>query len=329
VARPRVLYAYTHENTFTRIDRDALAAAFEVEEYRQPGAVPRVPELVRKLRRCDVVFGWFASWHTAAAMPLARLLRTPSVLVTGGFDTASVPEIGYGNQQDPWRRWRARLAIASAGHLVTNSNYLEGEIERNLGIPPERVQVVHHGVPDRFADPGEPPRRMALSVGVVHRWNLERKGHRAFVEAARELPDVEFVLAGAWKDDAIDILRERASDNVTFTGFLTDEELDRRFRDAAVYVQASWHEGFGLAVAEAMLARTVPVVTAKGALPEVVGDTGVTIDAVGAAEIAAGVSAALERGHEDRERARARVLEEFPLEARAEGVRSAVEAALA
>jgi glycosyltransferase involved in cell wall biosynthesis len=328
VAKPRVLYAYTHENTFTRIDRDALAERFDVEEYRQPGAVPRLPELVRKLRRCDVVFGWFASWHTAAALPLARLMRRPSVLVTGGFDTASVPEIGYGSQQDRWRKWRARLAIRSADRLITNSNYLEGEIERNLGIPPERVRVVHHGVPDRFAEPGEPPGRVALSVGVVHRWNLERKGHRAFVEAARSLPDVEFVLAGAWKDDAIDILRDRAGPNVTFTGFLSDEELDRRFRQAAVYVQASWHEGFGLAVAEAMLARTIPVVTTRGALPEVVGDTGVTIGAVEGAAVAAGVAEALERGPADRELARRRVLDEFPLEARAEGVRSEVEAAL-
>jgi glycosyltransferase involved in cell wall biosynthesis len=283
---------------------------------------------VRKLRHCDVVFGWFASWHTAAALPLARLFRKPSVLVTGGFDTASVPEIGYGNQQDPWRRWRARLAIASAGRLITNSNYLEGEIERNLGIPPERVRVLHHGVPDRFQDPGEPPGRTVLTVGVVHRWNLERKGHRAFVEAAQRLPDVEFVLAGAWKDDAIDVLRELAPANVRFTDYLSDSELDDEFRRASVYVQASWHEGFGLAVAEAMLARSVPVVTSAGALPEVVGDTGVIVAAVEAEAVAAGVAEALRCGPEDRERARRRVLEEFPLEARAEGIRSEVEAAL-
>jgi len=36
---------------------------------------------------------------------------------------------------------------------------------------------------------------MALSVGVVYRVNLERKGHRPFVAAARHLPDVEFVIA--------------------------------------------------------------------------------------------------------------------------------------
>ena len=109
---------------------------------------------------------------------------------------------------------------------------------------------------------------------MLYRLNLERKGHRPFVLAARELPDVRFVLAGRWDDDAIDVLRADAPENVLFTGYLEDEELDAWFRRAAVYAQPSLHEGFGLSLAEAMLAGAVPVVTKAGALPEVVGDVG-------------------------------------------------------
>jgi glycosyltransferase involved in cell wall biosynthesis len=328
----RVLYVYSRRNTFTRIDLEALRERYEVEEYFQAGPLPRLRELVPKLRRADVVFGWFASWHTLAALNLARLMRVPTVLIIGGFDTAAVPEINYGNQQDRIRGLRARLAIRGADRLITNSNYLEGEIERNLGIPPERVRVVHHGLADRFGDPPPEPEgdgRVALTVGAVHEWNLERKGHRAFVEAARELPDVEFVLAGGWEGDAIERLRALAPENVTFTGYLSDEDLDAEFRRAGVYVQASWHEGFGLAVAEAMLAACVPVVTDAGALPEVVGETGVTIPAVDAGDIAAGVREAIALWPERGRAARRRVLERFPLSARAEGIRAEVEAALA
>jgi glycosyltransferase involved in cell wall biosynthesis len=326
----RVLFVYSRRTTFTRIDREALAERFEVEEYFQDGPLPRIPELVSKLRRCDVVFGWFASWHTLAALTLARVIRRPSVLVIGGFDTAAVPEIDYGNQQDPRRRWRSRMTIARADRLITNSNYLQGEIERNIGIPPERVRVVHHGLSDRFGEPAarDASNPVALTVGAVHRWNLERKGHRAFVEAARELPEVEFVLAGGWEDGAVDELRALATPNVTFTGRLSDEDLDAQFRRADAYVQASWHEGFGLAVAEAMLAGAVPVVTEAGALPEVVGETGVTIPAVDAHEIAEGVRRALELGPEQGARARSRVLAEFPLESRAEGICAEVDAVL-
>ena len=332
----RVLFVYSLDISFMHIDREALAERFEVEEYFQGGAVPRPRELAAKLRRCDVVFGWFASWHTLAALTLTRVVRRPSVLVIGGFDTAAVPEIGYGNQQDPWRRWRSRLTIRRADRLITNSHYLQGEIERNIGIPPERVRVVHHGLADRFGEPASAPpasaregRPVALTVGAVHRWNLERKGHRAFVEAARELPEVDFVLAGGWADDAIDELRAVAGPNVTFTGRLSDAALDQEFRRASIYVQASWHEGFGLAVAEAMLAGCVPVVTSAGALPEVAGDTGVTIPRVDARSVADGVRRALELDPGQGLRARRRVLECFPLEARADGIRAEVDAALA
>src|SRR5204862_3355564 len=54
-------------------------------------------------------------------------------------------------------------------------------------------------------------------------------------------------------------------------GYLDDARLDALLRGAAVLAHPSPHEGFGLAVAEAM-ARGVPVVCADaGALPETAG----------------------------------------------------------
>ena len=100
------------------------------------------------------------------------------------------------------------------------------------------------------------------------------KGQLAFVQAAGELPDVRFTLAGGWLDDSVERLRDLAAANVRLTGWLPQEELEASYRRAAVYVQASLHEGFGLAVAEAMLAGCVPVVMNVTAMPEVVGDAG-------------------------------------------------------
>jgi glycosyltransferase involved in cell wall biosynthesis len=325
----RVLYVRSRKTTFTDIDRAALAERFEVIDHFQPGRRPRPLELIGKLRRADVVFGWHASSHTFLALMLARLMRTPSVLVIGGVDTARLPEIGYGMQRGGVRRWIARRTIASATRLITNSRYSLAEIDANLGLASDRVTLVYHGIPDRFGDRGDPGmERMAFSVGAVYRLNLERKGHRPFVEAARRLPDVEFVLAGKRLDDAIEELREVAGPNVTFTGYLDDETLDSYFRRAAVYVQPSLHEGFGLAVAEAMLARCVPVVTDAGGLPEVVGDTGVVIPEPAAGPVAEAIRRALELGPEAGERARRRVLERFPYEMRRDGICREVEAAL-
>lgn len=326
----RVLYVHSRRNTFTRIDREALAERHEVVDYYQPGLRPRPLDLWRKLGEADVVFGWFASWHTALALRLARLRRKPSVLIIGGFDTADMPDIGYGSQRGGLRRRMVRSTAARATRLVTNSNYLLGEIEGNVGIDPARVRVVHHGVPDRFAGADEPRgrSRMALTVGAVYAVNLSRKGHGPFISAARALPDVEFVLAGEWWDDTGEWLSGEAPPNARLTGYLSDEDLDALFRSAAVYVQASLHEGFGLSLAEAMLAGAIPVVTSAGALPEVVGETGVTIGDPTADAVADGVRRALEMGPQAGLEARARVRDHFPYEARRDGLLAEVDAAL-
>ena len=86
--------------------------------------------------RADLVFGWFASWHTFLPITLAWLLRKPSVLIIGGFDTANMPDIGYGHQQGGLRRCASRWIIRRAGRLITHSNYTLSEIERNTPIPP-------------------------------------------------------------------------------------------------------------------------------------------------------------------------------------------------
>ena len=253
---PRILFVCPSDASFIRVDREVLAERWPVEVWRQPGRFTNLFKLLPMLWRADVVVGWWASWHTFWPFTLAALFRKPSLLIVGGFDTANMPEIGYGYQQGGLRRGLSRWIMRRATKLVTNSHYSQGEIERNIGFPPERVEVVHHGVPDPYGElpPDEGRRRMALSVGFVTRDNLEIKGQRAFVEAAAELPDVEFVLAGPWKDDGVDVLRARATPNVTLTGWLEQDELDRLFREASVYVQPSHHEGFGIAVAEAMLA---------------------------------------------------------------------------
>jgi glycosyltransferase involved in cell wall biosynthesis len=326
---PRILFVHSRRASFIELDRRLLAERYEVSDLYQPGRWANPLRVLRAVRRCDVVVGWWAHWHTLWPITLAWLMRRPSALIVGGFDTANLPEIGYGHQQGGVRKWASRWIMRRAGSLATNSNYSRREIERNVGIPGDRVTVMHHGVPDPFGELPEPePEPRALTVGMVDRPNLERKGLRAFVRAAARAPDVSFVVAGRWVDDAVDALRDEAGANVTLTGWLEDGDLLRCYRSASVYVQPSRHEGFGVSVAEAMLAGCVPVVTAVGALPEVVGDAGVQIDDAAPASIAAGVRAALALGSSGRARARDRVLRTFSVDARRRALHELVDAAL-
>jgi glycosyltransferase involved in cell wall biosynthesis len=326
----QILFVYSRESSFVAIDREVLERRWLIRDWPQPRPLVNLPALAVAVWKSDLVFGWFASWHTFWPITLAWLFRRPSVLVLGGFDTASMPEIGYGLQQRRVMRHVSRWVMRRATRLVTNSDYSRREIEANVGIAPRDVRVVHHGVPDPFEElPRGPRERLALTVGVVERRNLERKGLRPFVEAAALLPDVTFVVAGKWADESVEDLRAIAGENVTFTGWIEQAELEALYRRAAVYVQPSRHEGFGLSVAEAMLAGCVPVVTNAGALPEVVGDAGIVVEAPASAEaVAAGIGEALALGEDARERARRRVLEHFPLKVRDEGLTHVVGEAL-
>jgi glycosyltransferase involved in cell wall biosynthesis len=325
----RLLYVHSRKASFVAIDREILAERFEIEDLYQPGRVPNVPKVIGAVRRAEVVFGWFASWHTFVPITLAWLLRKPSVMVIGGFDTADMPDISYGHQRGGLRRYASRWIFRRATRLITNSSYSLGEIGRNTPIPPERVTVVHHGVPDPFNEEPGPKERMALTVGAIDRTTLVQKGQLPFVQAARELPDTRFVFAGRWLDDAVEELRALAPENVELTGWLSDDDLHAAYRRAAVYVQASRHEGFGLAVAEAMLAGCVPVVMNVTAMPEVVGDAGVLIESQEPAAVAEGIRKALSMGPGAAARARERVLTAFPMERRREGILRVVDEAFA
>jgi glycosyltransferase involved in cell wall biosynthesis len=326
----RILYVHSRKASFVEIDREILAERYKLEDLYQPGRLPNPIKVIGGVLRADLVFGWFASWHTFFPITLAALLRKPSVLVIGGFDVANMPDIGYGHQQGGLRRWASRFIFARAQRLVTNSNYSLSEIERNTPIPPSRVTVIHHGVPDPFGElPGEPKQRIALTVGAVDEGTLVQKGQLPFARASRELPGVRFVLAGKWLDAAVDELRAAGGPNLELTGWLSDEQLLDAYRDAAVYVQASRHEGFGLAVAEAMLAGCVPVVMNVTAMPEVVGDAGVLIDSQEPHAVAAGIRTALELGPPASRAARERILTTFPMDRRREGILRVVEEAFA
>ncbi len=83
-----------------------------------------------------------------------------------------------------------------------------------------------------------------------------------------------------------------------------------------------------MSLAEAMLAGAVPVVTAAGALPEVVGDTGVVIAEASAESIAEASREALALGPEAHIAARERMRTEFPYEKRRDGILRELDQAL-
>jgi glycosyltransferase involved in cell wall biosynthesis len=312
----KILFVHNRLTSFVRQDLECLRQVHEVSELHLSSRRLNPAAIWRQVEAHDAVFGWFASWHTALPVLFAHCLKRPSVLVVGGYDLANIPSIGYGHQRGGLKKWVSRATMRLANALVTNSCFSEREARNNAGLGDRRLRVIYHGVADPFGElPGGPREPMAITIGNVDRPNLHRKGLEPFVRAAAFLPDVKFVVIGAWKDHAIEQLRGIAGANVEFTGWVDDATLLDYCRRASVYVQASRHEGFGMAVAEAMLAGCIPVVTEDGALPEVVGDCGVYSSAEPPA-VARAITQAMSMPEQSRARARQRVLSRFSVQER-------------
>jgi len=139
------------------------------------------------------------------------------------------------------------------------------------------------------------------------------------VRCAKYLPDIPFILVGKHQDkDCVKYLKEIASSNVTFPGYLPFEELLSYYRRAKVYVQASLHESFGISLGEAMSCECIPVVTRKTALPEVVGNTGFYVPYGNPRSTAKAIEEALNATSGAGRKARQRIKDLFSLQKRKE-----------
>jgi glycosyltransferase involved in cell wall biosynthesis len=319
----RILFVHNQPQSFVRIDLALLRERWQVEERFERRRQVNPAAVWASVQRADLVFCWFASWHSLLPVLYAKLQGKPSVLVVGGYDTANIPRIAYGSQRGGARRRISRLIIQAASHLIVNSESARLETVINTGVIESKITVIYHGV-----EPIDPPgaairEQIALTVGGVWRENLYRKGLLPFVQAAKLLPEWRFIVAGKW-EDGIDTLREAAGNNVTLTGFLNDPELAQTYRRASVYVQASLHEGFGMSLAEAMSAGCIPVGTHLGAIPEVIGDTGVYTEP----DPESIASAVVEAHQRDREQPRERILTQFPIERRRSALHALIERCL-
>jgi glycosyltransferase involved in cell wall biosynthesis len=104
---------------------------------------------------------------------------------------------------------------------------------------------------------------------------------------------LQLVIAGGtgWlADDVFQTVQRLAiADGVSFLGDVAPGDLRPLYCAATVLALPSLYEGFGLPPLEAMACGTPVVVSNAGALPEIVGDAGVIVQAQDVEEIAQGL----------------------------------------
>ncbi|HEY6040672.1 MAG TPA: glycosyltransferase family 4 protein [Anaerolineae bacterium] len=266
----------------------------------------------------EIVFGYFVmAKYTPLVALLTKLLGRKLIIATGGVDSTYVPDIDWGDMASPVRRRLFALVMRVADSVLAFSNSSKNEI-LHFGNP-KRARTAYPAIDSTlFVPPGGTRPARALTVCYsISRGESVQKGIRDFVDAARLVPGVEFVVQGKLQDDVRDDLILRAAPNVRFTDRMLDRnEYVTLLQSASIYVQASAHEGFGVALAEAMACGCVPVVSNRYALPETVGDTGYLVSFGDPVALASAVREAL--AHPEKGlAARQRVIDNFSVAQRA------------
>ena len=225
---------------------------------------------------------------TAATLPVGRV---PAVCTIHDVTPITMPSHspGVGAMQRVLLKGCARFSRA----IITSSECSKRDIVTHLGVPEEKVVVIHDGC-DQSIFNADPPDMAALAalharLGInkpylLHHGTIQpRKNLKRLIEAFRLMLannldlDVDLVLTGrrGWNSGEI-ISAAAESDGrgrVILTGILNDADLALLIKGASLAVVPSLYEGFSLPMVEAMACGVPTVASNTSCLPEISGNT--------------------------------------------------------
>ncbi len=192
-----------------------------------------------------------------------------------------------------WYRYLVPRLARRVRRIITDSDYSKERIISISGVSPDKIISIPLAADDRFcpADPevvekvsrrfGLEPSKYVLSVSSIEpRKNLPRLLN-AWSRILSEIPDdICLVLAGAKGSEAVfgEFRLDGLPPRVEFTGYIPDDDLPGLYSGALGFIYISLYEGFGLPPLEAMACGTPVLSSSATSLPEVVGDSALTVD---------------------------------------------------
>lgn len=254
---------------------------------------PTLEPFAERLEGYNLLLSWelFTDW-TWQALEAKRRFGTPVAITV--WD--NIPF----NQEDTARKRAIKEYAIEDGDLFIVPTERSRETLEIEGVLPSRIQVIPPSVDLERFSPGAGDR---ASLGLPADdfviafvgWMLPRKGLHVLLHALRRLLDdpevanhrLRLVVVGSGPgrqeiEQRLDRLALR--DRVIFTGAVTYDQMPNLFRCADAFVLPSlamptWQEQFGMALIEAMACGRPCIAAGSGAIPEILGDAGLLVQA--------------------------------------------------
>ncbi len=318
----RVLFVYYSLSSFVKSDLEILQKHFDVTTIQWHGKRD-LPKIALGVLKSDLTFSWFAGDHAAVAVFFSKLFRKKSIVIAGGGDVAYVPEIDYGQFTLGWhKQMLTKFALKYADLILAVSEFTKNEILDRL--EPKQLKVVYNGVDiEKFKPKKENLENIIVTVGRATKKGIKLKGLETFAKVSAHFSDYEFVIIGETEDFAIHKLK-RNNSILIFTGKITHNEVLKWLQRARIYCQLSYIESFGVGVIEAMSCGCTPIITERGALPEVVEDTGFYVPYGNEKATVEAIKKALKAPDKFGKKARERAKEMFSIKKREKELRTII-----
>jgi glycosyltransferase involved in cell wall biosynthesis len=286
-----------------------------------PGSVPGASVIDRRIPVSVLNFAWHRlEWpqveHLAAGgADVAWSLHPMIMPARSAARVITIYDLYFlDHPEGTSREVRRDYAALAADHarradaIIVCSEYTRDRVVARFGVAAEKISVCYPGAP------GWTPREQPSTPGpILHVGTWEPRKNipalqKAYLDLARDRPDTpQLVLVGGGGSFAslhsaadTELLRTR----MRTTGYLSDEEKLRFYREASMLVMASTDEGFGIPALEAMTIGLPIVASNRGALPEVIGDAGLLVDPEDSVAFSAAIRRVLDDGAFSRDLAR-------------------------
>ncbi|MDJ0582538.1 glycosyltransferase family 4 protein [Crocosphaera sp.] len=219
-----------------------------------------------------------------AAIALKHLFKIPLIATIHATEYGRYN--GIHNDTQRYISQKERKLIYDAWRVIVCSDYMRHELQRAFETPLDKMDVIYNGIraekkrKDPTFDYQTFRRQFALDhekiIYYVGRMTREKGVSLLLHAAAKVLSELErnakIVIIGGGNTQNLQAEADNLgiADRCCFTGFMSDEDLDRFQTIADCAVFPSLYEPFGIVALESFAARVPVVVSSTGGLPEVV-----------------------------------------------------------
>ncbi len=219
-----------------------------------------------------------------AAIALKHLFKIPLIATIHATEYGRYN--GIHNETQRYISQKERTLIYNAWRVIVCSDYMRHELKRAFETPLDKVDIIYNGIraekkrQDPSFDYTAFRRKFALDhekiIYYVGRMTRE-KGISLLLQAGAKVlwelqGNAKIVIIGGGNTHHLQVEADNLgiSKQCCFTGFMSDEDLDRFQTIADCAVFPSLYEPFGIVALESFAARVPVVVSSTGGLPEVV-----------------------------------------------------------